>query len=350
MRKKIPLNDLARIHSPIRAELDRAVARVLDSGWFLRGREVTAFEDEWADYCGQKYCVACNSGTDALTIAALALRMSEANVQANTLSLTATGLYRAGVQINVVDIEPDGRINRDTENAVPVLLFGRYPTQSETRHTLFDAAHSHGWTPPSHATACWSFYPSKTLGALGDAGAVTSNDFDVAEMMRDLTGRDDQLRDGRQITSRMDEMQAAVLRVKLKHLPSWIEARRQIGAWYIENLPPNVQMVATAKADLHHLAVVRVDKRDELKAYLQSQGVETKIHFQNPLHRQQAPWGNKSARLPLAEQWCDSVLTLPCFPDMTTTELTRVKNLIEGFFEKSHPRSNLKTPANLTLP
>ena len=99
MRDKIPLNDLSRIHRPIRAELNRAMARVLNSNWFLRGREVDAFEEEWADFCGQKYCVACNSGTDALTLAALAMGISEASVQSNTLALTAIGLHRGGVNV-----------------------------------------------------------------------------------------------------------------------------------------------------------------------------------------------------------------------------------------------------------
>ena len=328
MRNFLPLNDLTRIHAPIRADIDRAVARVFDSGWFLRGREVQAFEEEWADFCGQKYCVACNSGTDALTIAALALQFTEASVQANTLPLTAIGLHRGGVAVKVVDVDEDGRVKTGDGIAVPVLLFGRHPTPGEAQYRLFDAAHSHGWRPPAQATACWSFYPSKTLGAAGDGGAVTTNDIGVAESMRDLTGRDDQLRDGRQITSRMDEIQAAILRVKLRHLPSWIEQRKAIGAWYNAHLPPEVRMVATDARDLHHLAVVRMERRDKMAAALLAQGIETKIHFPDPLHLQKAPWGNPSLRLPVAERWRRTILTLPCFPGMTEAELTSVVNVI----------------------
>jgi dTDP-4-amino-4,6-dideoxygalactose transaminase len=333
MRDEIPLNDLRRIHSPIRAELDRSIARVLDSSWFLRGREVAAFEEEWADFCGQMCCVACASGTDALTLAALAMHISEASIQSNTLALTAIGLHRGGVNVKIVDIDEDGRVQPDAENAVPVLLFGRQLSESEARHRLFDAAHAHGWRPPPHATACWSFYPTKTLGALGDGGAVTTNDPIAGRLMRDLCGRDDQLRDRRQITSRMDELQAAVLRTKLKYLPSWIEERGEIAEHYRTLLPPWVQSVANSSNDLHHLFVVRVEQRDKLRAFLLSHGVETKIHFPQPLHLQRGPWTSPSRRLPMAEQWCRSILTLPCFPGLKRAEVKQVADLIARFFE-----------------
>ena len=329
MRDLVPLNDLTRIHAPIRAEIDRAVARVLDSGWFLRGREVAAFEEEWADFCGQAYCVACNSGTDALTLAAMAMQLRAADAQANTLALTAVGLHRGGVAVNVVDVDSDGRLAARDGEAVPVLLFGRHPTPAEARHRLFDAAHAHGWRPPAQATACWSFYPTKTLGAAGDGGAATTNDIGLRDAMRELSGRDDRLRDGRQITSRMDEIQAAILRVKLKHLPAWIAERQAIGAWYRAHLPPGARMVATDARDLHHLAVVRVAARDAVAATLKAEGIETKVHFPVPLHLQQAPWGDPARHLPAAEAWCGSVLTLPCFPGMTETELGRVAGALE---------------------
>ena len=335
MRDKILLNDLSRIHRPIRNELNRAIARVLNSNWFLRGREVDAFEEEWADFCGQKYCVVCNSGTDALTLAALAMGISEASVQSNTLALTAIGLHRGGVDVKIVDIDEDGRVQSDAENAVPVLLFGRQLSESEACHRLFDAAHAHGWRPPRHATACWSFYPTKTLGALGDSGAVTTNDPIAARQMRDLCGRDDQLRDRRQITSRMDEIQAAVLRVKLRYLPSWLAERREIAAHYCALLPPWVQPVANSINDLHHLFVVRAEQRDRLGAFLLKHGVETKIHFPKPLHLQHGPWKNPFQPLPVAEKWCRSILTLPCFPGLKRAEIKYIAELIARFFETS---------------
>jgi dTDP-4-amino-4,6-dideoxygalactose transaminase len=178
------------------------------------------------------------------------------------------------------------------------------------------------------------FYPTKTLGALGDGGAITTNDPVAARLMREFCGRDDQFRDRRQITSRMAELQAAVLRVKLKYLPSWIEERREIAAYYLNLLPPWVQPVANSINDLHHLFVVRVEERDQLNAFLLSHGVETKIHFPKPLHLQHGPWTNPSQRLPISEQWCRSILTLPCFPGLQRTEIKHVADLITRFFEQ----------------
>src|SRR6187551_2252764 len=134
--------------------------------------------------------------------------LATAEVQANTLPLTAVGLKRAGCSIDVQEINADGRLDEITPYSVPVLLYGRAPSPIERNAQLFDAAHAHGWKPPSDAIACWSFYPTKSLGALGDAGAATTNERHLADEMRDLSGRDDGFYQDRQITSRMDEMQA----------------------------------------------------------------------------------------------------------------------------------------------
>jgi dTDP-4-amino-4,6-dideoxygalactose transaminase len=156
--------------------------------------------------------------------------------------------------------------------------------------------------------------------------------------MRELAGRDDQLRDRRQITSRMDEVQAAVLRVKLKYLPTWIEERREIAAQYGTLLPPWVKPVAGSN-DLHHLFVVRVEQRNQLRTFLSETGVETKIHFPEPLHRQHGPWTNPSRPLPIAEQWCRLILTLPCFPGLSRAEIKYITALIARFFDHSSNRS-----------
>jgi dTDP-4-amino-4,6-dideoxygalactose transaminase len=352
----IPLNDLMRANAPIRSELDREIGRVLDSGWFLRGRQVESFEEEWADYCGQKFCITCNSGTDALTLAAAALDISETSVQSNTSALTPIGLHRGGARIRIVDVLDDGRTGPELKNAVPVLLFGRAPSAAEARHRIFDAAHAHGWRPFAHATACWSFYPTKTLGGLGDGGAVTTNDPAAAGLMRDLCGRDDRFKDGRQITSRMDEIQAAVLRIKLKYLPSWLEQRREIAMRYRALLPPCAQLIADSRDDLHHLLVIRVEQRDQLQAYLSSHGVETKVHFPKPLHQLDGPWSDQFRQLPTAERWCRSILTLPCFPGLKETEIAYVADLIAGFYESSarhqerNPVTNGMAPQGLHCP
>jgi aminotransferase EvaB len=333
MQPRIPLNDLARLHEPLRAAFSESIDRVLSSGWFLRGRETARFEAEWADYCGQKHCVTCASGTDALTLAAIGLGLQQATLQANTLPLSAIGLHRAGVSITLSDVDSDGRTLATGPNTVPVLLYGRLPKASEVGHQLYDAAHAHGWKPHADATACWSFYPTKTLGALGDAGAVTTNDQGLADLLRDLAGRDDVFRNGRQMTSRTDEVQAAILSIKLKHLDSWILERQQIAQHYAANLPPGVSFVSDPEFDLQHLAVVRLSDRDALMSWLDERGVETKVHFPLPLHKQVAPWGGSHLAFSATEDWCASILTLPCFPGMTQSELSTVTDRIIEFFD-----------------
>jgi dTDP-4-amino-4,6-dideoxygalactose transaminase len=274
MAETIPFCDLSRAISPIRSEIDATIKRTIDRSWFLRGPETAAFEKEWAQYCGQRYAVACNSGTDALTIAAIALGLGTATVPANTLPLTAIGLHKGGAKVRVCDVGPDGRLIDAPEDAVPVLLYGRRPGASEMNAHLFDAAHAHGWKPPSEAAAAWSFYPTKSLGALGDGGAVTTNDPSLASAMRKLTGLDDTLRDARQITSRMDDLQAAVLRVKLRHLDDWLAERHDIGRRYEARL--GTFGVTMSGPSLQHLFVIRVAGRDDLSRFLEGRGIHAR--------------------------------------------------------------------------
>jgi dTDP-4-amino-4,6-dideoxygalactose transaminase len=330
-RPTIPFVDLRPALGPIRAEIDAAIAAVNDSTIYLRGPQTAAFEEEWAAYCGQKHCVTCNSGTDALTLAAAALEMAQAKVQANTLSLTAIGLERGGSKVLVADVDSSGRCCVADSQVVPVLLYGRVPSEAETSSVLFDAAHAHGWKPPSHATACWSFYPTKSLGALGDGGAVTTNDAQLAQAMRAISGQDDQFHSKRQITSRMDEVQAAVLRVKLRHLDEWIAQRRALGRRYRQRLPLSAAPVSVDERDLQHLFVVRVRHRASLIKHLTAMGIAVKIHFPIPLHRHNAGWHDPSLICPVAEQWCDSVLSLPCYPGLSFNDVEYVCDAIERF-------------------
>jgi dTDP-4-amino-4,6-dideoxygalactose transaminase len=326
--------DLRRAVEPIRQEIDKAINQVIESGWFLRGQQVAAFEDEWAEYCGQDYCVTCNSGTDALTLAAMACGITDAEIQANTLSLTAVGLSRAFVKIKVQEIDTDGRLEKFSRHSIPVLLYGRAPSLAEAGATLFDAAHAHGWKPPQQAVACWSFYPTKSLGAFGDGGAVTTNDANLAAEMRQLSGRDDKFYQSRQITSRMDEVQAAVLRIKLQHLDDWIDERRRIATRYTRDLPKSVKPICTSERDLQHIFVVRSPNRDALAAHLLNAGIATKVHFPVPLHRQAADWQEPAGKFPIANQWCDTVLSLPCYPGLTDGEIDRVCMEIRRFHQQ----------------
>ena len=328
---RIPLIDLGHAMAGIRQDIDRAVKRVLNSGRYLRGEETTKFEEEWADYCGQQYCVSCASGTDALTLSALSLDMRHATIQANTIPLTGTGLARAGCSVELSDVGEDGRAIVPTEDQVPVLLYGRLPSVAESHSRLFDAAHAHGWKPPTNAVACWSFYPTKTLGALGDGGAVTTDDEGIANTLRDLSGPDDRLRDRRQLNSRLDELQAAVLRVKLRHLDEWINERREVMRTYNKYLPPGARLADEELQGFCHLAVILHRRRDALAEFLNANGVQSKPHFPTPLQRIDGPWLSPARPLSGAEAWCGSVLSLPCWPGIKTASLRKVCDLIEQF-------------------
>ncbi len=333
---ELPFCDLSRAHAPIRAEIDRAIAGCLDRSSYLRGPETRAFEEEWANYCGQAHAVCCNSGTDALTLAATALDLKTAAIPANTVPLTGIGLHRGGTLVRVTEIGPDGWMADPGTDAVPVLMFGQVPPAGGPRFRLYDAAHAHGWKPPAGSLAAWSFYPTKTLGCLGDAGAVTTNDSDLAAAMRRLCGRDDQFHDRRQITSRIDEIQAAVLRVKLRHLDTWLGERREIGDRYEKRLGP---LGVTLRApSLHHLYVIRVDGRDRLANFLGQRGIQTKVHWSSPLHRVTGPWVAQGA-FPEAERWCATVLSLPCFPGLRPGEVDRVCEGVELWRERERGQS-----------
>ena len=332
----IPFCDLSRALTPIRADIDHAVSEVISSAWFLRGKQTATFEEEWANYCGQSYSVCCNSGTDALTLAALAMDLKTAVIPANTLSLTGVGLHQGGAKVRLSEIDEDGRmLDLHQADAVPVLLFGRLPSAKESKARLIDAAHAHGWQPT--ATAAFSFYPTKTLGALGDGGAVTTNDRALANDMRKLSGRDDVLHDKRQLTTRMDEIQAAVLRVKLLHLDRWLEQRAEVGKHYDGRLGP--RGITISGKNLYHLYVIRVPERDQLIARLNAEGVETKVHWHDSLCELAGPW-SKDGDFANAKAWSKSVLSLPCYPGLTLKEVDYICDVIEAWCDAND--KNLK--------
>ena len=275
----------------------------------MRGKETELFEQEWAEYCGQSYCVACANGTDAITIAAKALNMAKARIPAITIRHTAEGLQRAGCDVIPSEITATGQLLDPLDSVVPIVpvpLYGTAPNSIEQKvGKLFDGAQAHGWKPPQHAVVTWSFYPTKSLGAMGDAGAVTTNDKNLAERMRPL--------------SRMDEIHAAVLRVKLKYLDGWLDARKEVARRYWFN---DIELVHKPEDSNFHLLTLLDDNRDALASHLEKRGVSTKIHYATPIHKY-AEWESKTA-LPVAEAWCNRILSLPCYPGLTHTDIDYV--------------------------
>lgn len=323
---KIPFNNLSLAVRPIHKEIEDALSRVVRSGWFLRGEETLSFEREWASYCGQRHCIGLANGTDAVHLAALAGGIKTATIPAPTCWYTAEGLHRAGCRVIIGDVNPNG--TQKVVDTVSVPLYGRPPDRfSHERAVMVDAAQAHGWKPNEQHTCAWSFYPTKNLGALGDAGAVTTNNEEVARLVRLLAGADDVYRNADQIVSRMDEMQAAVLRVKLRHLDRWNEERRIIAGWYWDRLTAVSPVVRPAEGT-HHLFPVICSDRDRITAALDAKGIGYKIHYPTPLHHYPAVWARDQQPCPAAEQWCRSVLSLPCYPGLTEKEVQEVCEVV----------------------
>lgn len=361
----VPFVDLDRVHAPIAGELREALARVLERGDFILGAEVDAFEEELAAYLGLESggAVGVGSGTAALQIAARALGLGpgdEVIVPAHTYVATALGLRHAGAEPILCDVsDATGLIDLDSAERVvgertaaiaPVHLYGQ-PCDMDAvgafaaRHGLAvieDAAQAHGagWRGRRCGSlgdvACFSFYPAKNLGALGDAGMVTSPDPAVADAARRYRNLG-QLRKGEHevagYNERLDTIQAAALRVKLRHLEAANEDRRRAAARYREGLPGTVATTPARPGaeEVHHLFPVRVSDRDRLAAGLAERGIGTGVHYSPALHLQ-PPLAGTSPRVPLpvAEAWATEELSVPIFAGITDREVDAVIAAVEA--------------------
>jgi aminotransferase EvaB len=354
----IALNDLARHNAPLRAELDAAIARVQDRGWYILGPEVEAFERELAAYCGSRDCVAVGNGTDALELALRALGIGpgdEVATAANagmyaTTAIRAAGATPAYVEIDASTLLMDPAALRAgltprTRATIVTHLYGRLAdvdtlaaiARERGIALIEDCAQAHGAqgsagkAGTAGALGCFSFYPTKNLGALGDAGAVVTSDPGLAEKLRALRtygwGAKYHCTMPGGMNSRMDELQAAVLRVKLPHLDAWNRRRRAIAARYAGAiahpaiaLPP----AAGAGCDISHLYVVRTRHRASLRAHLAATGVATDIHYPVPDHLQPGAGTAPAQGLARTERACAEVLSLPCYPELSDAEIDEV--------------------------
>lgn len=363
--KGVPAIDLLGEYESIRDEIDAAVQRVLSSGWYILGREVAAFEEEFAAYLAIRggdpvTCIGVASGTDALQIALMACGIEhgdEVITVSHTAVATAAAITLAGAIPIFVDIDPatytmdptvlEAAITPRTRAVIPVHLYG-HPADMDAilavarRHGLRvieDCAQAHGARYKGCAVGtvgdlgCFSFYPTKNLGAMGDGGAVVSRDPALAErvhLLREYGWRPES-RYVSQVTgmnSRLDEVQAAILRAKLGHLDAWIESRRAVAEWYSQLLPEGVvQPVELLGCEhVYHLYVVRVPERDAVRAQLSAAGVGTGIHYPVPIHRQPAYAGaaNAARSLPSTEAAAGEILSLPMFPGLDREQVEAV--------------------------
>ncbi|AKS42759.1 DegT/DnrJ/EryC1/StrS family aminotransferase [Wenzhouxiangella marina] len=350
----VPFLDLGAAYRELRPGIDAAVARVLQSGWYIGGVEVEAFEAEWAEYCEARYCVGVGNGLDALVLALRACGVGPGDgvvVPSNTYIATWLAVSAVGATIQPVEPDPqtynitpekiEAAITSATRAILPVHLYGQ-PAEIDKIAELAkmrglklieDAAQAHGAKCRgrrigSHGDAvCWSFYPGKNLGAMGDAGAVTTNDAAIADRIRILGNYGSArkyVNEERGVNSRLDPIQAAVLRVKLEVLDEWTERRREIARIYSERLAdtgPTLPFVPGWADPVWHLYVVQSAERDRLQQRLTEAGIGTLIHYPIAPHRQQAyadlelPEGS----LPIAEQLAANVMSLPMGPQLSPT-------------------------------
>lgn len=358
------------MHASVRAEVLAALARVYDSNWYVLGEEVAQFEQEYSQFNEVAYTVGVGNGLEALTLALRALGIGpgdEVLVPSNTYIATWLAVTHAGA--TPVPVEPDPLTSNldparlaaartpHTRAILPVHLYGQPCRMPEmlafaARYSLAvveDNAQAQGATFGGQLTGSFgtvnatSFYPTKNLGALGDAGALTTNDAALAGQLRRLRSYGAIQKNYHELpgyNSRLDELQAAVLRVKLRHLPAWTRQRRQVAAWYDAHLAgiPGLRLptVAAGASPVWHLYVVHTARRDALRQHLAAQGIETLVHYPVPPHLQPAyaPLGWPVGSLPIAEGLAATCLSLPLWPGMTEEQVAAVAGAVRAFCQE----------------
>ncbi len=364
----IPFLSFGPQNAAVRSQVLDAVETVFDSQWYVLGKAVEQFEAEYAAYNGVQYCIGVANGLDALHLALRALNIGagdEVIVPSNTY--IATWLAASFVGAVPVPVEPNPRtynldptrleaaITPRTKVIMPVHLYGQACEMDAImaiarKHGLYvveDNAQAQGalWhgkmTGSFGAINGTSFYPGKNLGALGDAGAMTTDDADLARAARTLRNYGSQKKYYNEvigINSRLDELQAGVLSAKLPHLPEWTAQRQQIGAQYTEALAGIGDLVLPTVADgathVYHLYVVKTARREALQQHLMAAGIGTLIHYPVPPHLQQAyaSAGYQTGAFPIAEELAQTCLSLPLWPGMTADHVTQVADSIRAFF------------------
>jgi dTDP-4-amino-4,6-dideoxygalactose transaminase len=361
-------------YAALKPELDEAVHRVLDSGWFIMGKELEAFESEFAAFIGSRYAVGVASGTDAIALSLTALGIGKGD-EVITSDMTAfptiAGIMQSGAIPVLVDIDTeDGLMNpscieaaitEKTRAVMPVHLYGQSCRMESIRriakahrlHVVEDCAQSVGATYGDTVTgtigdiAAFSFYPTKNLGAYGDAGALTTNDEALYKQLLQLRNYGQSVRyyhENFGINSRLDEMQAAILRVKLKYLPQWNRQRREHALYYQKHL----QSVSFLKENsdgspVYHLFVIRTrpDTRDQMMDYLKEAGIQNLIHYPVPIHRQKGFYKhpfNPEKQIELTDnlypntvQFADEILSIPIYPELSHQDREKIVEVINEF-------------------
>jgi len=367
-KKIISFLDLKEINLKYYSEIEEAMRRTLQSGWYILGKNVEEFEREFASYCSTKYCVGVGNGLDALILILRAYKEAgfmkdgdEVIVPANTyiatiLAITANNLIPVAVEpdINTYNIDPEKveeKITGKTKAIMAVHLYGQTADMSPLTEIaqkynlkiIEDAAQAHGALYKGRKAGSlgdasgFSFYPGKNLGALGDGGAVTTDDPTLAEMVRVIRNYGSHkkyVNKYKGINSRLDELHAAVLRVKLKYLDEDNKKRKEVASYYLENIKNQkiiLPFIPDYAAPCWHLFVVRTEERDRLQKYLQDNNIQTMIHYPIPPHKQEAypEWNNLS--FPVTEKIHREILSLPMSPVIDFKDIEYVTEIINRF-------------------
>ena len=364
-KMKVKCNVLDRQFFQYQQEYEEAALRVLRSGWYVLGNEVKQFEEEFAAFTGRKYCVGLNSGLDALIMSVRALGISQGDeviVQANTYIATVLGITENGV--TPVFVEPDEYYNIDadkieaaitdkTKAIMVVHLYGQASNMNKIMDVskkynlpvIEDCAQSHGacfdgkMTGSFGISGCFSFYPTKNLGAFGDAGAIVTDDKNFADkvrMMRNYGSRIKYYNEIEGLNSRLDEMQAALLRVKLQHIKELNQERVVLADRYTKGITNEYIVkpeIRNGASSIFHQYVIRCKDRSNLQKYLEEQGIQTQIHYPVPPHLAECyeRLGHKRGDYPITEQYANEVLSLPIYTGMTWEEQDYVIEKLNSF-------------------
>ena len=364
----IPLVDLKVQYNSIKEEVDEVVSRVFNSTSFIMGNELEIFEEEFAEYCNTRYAIGVANGSDALILALLACGIGQGDeviTVPNTFIATSEAISHVGAKIIFVDVVPDtfnidvskieDKITKNTKAIMPVHLYGQ-PADMDPLIILAkkyglkiieDAAQAHGAEYKGRKTgsigdaACFSFYPSKNLGAYGDGGIITTNNEEIANKIKFLRnhGRTSEkyLHDMEGYSSRLDNLQAAILSVKLKYLDVWNNKRRENVLIYNRLLENLNDILTPYEAEycshVYHLYVIQTKYRDDLREYLKSRGVATGIHYPIPLHLQPAynHLEYKEGDYPVTERVSQEILSLPMYPELDENQIIEIVEKIKHF-------------------
>jgi len=360
----IPFVDLQVQYQSIKSEIDKAIANVLDNAAFVGGSNLTSFEANFAAHMGVAHCIGCANGTDAIEVALEALGIGKGDevlVPAYTWVSTASAVSRVGAAPIFVDVHPqfytidvtkiEAKITSRTKAILPVHFYGLAAdmmaiVKIAKQHGLKvveDCAQAHDATINGKKVgsfgdiATFSFYPGKNLGAYGDGGAIITNSKELEEKARIICrlgqqGKHNHIMAGR--NSRLDSLQAAILKVKLTHLADWTAKRQLIAEWYLEllkDIPVKLPSKPEGYGHVYHLFVIQTARRDELKEYLASKGISTQIHYPKPLHqigifKEQSPFS-------VSESMADKLLSLPMYAELNKVQVEYVTLAIKAFFE-----------------